>query len=87
MPDENENIIETVDEEGNIIKFELFDVIEYEEQEYALLIPEDEMESDDPEFVLMKVVSDGDEYSFETIEDEDEFDAVSEYIESLGDEE
>lgn len=87
MAEENENIIETVDEEGNVIKFELFDVIEYEDHEYALLIPEDEMESEDPEFVLMKVVVDGDEYSFETIDDEDEFDAVSEYIESLGDEE
>lgn len=87
MAEENENIIETIDEDGNVIKFELFDVVEYEGQEYALLIPEDEQDSDDPELVLMRVVSDGEEYSFETIDDEEEFDAVSEYIESLGDEE
>ncbi len=88
---ENENFIETVDEEGNPIYFQLFDVIEYEGKEYAMLLPVDEEgneeEPDDPELVLMRLVSEGDEYSFETIEDEEEFEAVAEYIESFGDEE
>ena len=83
------DIIETVDEEGNPISFQLFDVIEYEGKEYALLLPvDDEYEdSDEAEMVLMRLTTDGDEYSFETIDDEDEFAAVAEYIESFGDEE
>ena len=88
MTEEKENIIETVDEDGNVIQFNLFDVIEYEGKEYALLLPVDEdEEDDDAEMILMRLVSDGDEYSFETIDDEDEFEAVSEYLESFEDEE
>ena len=81
------DIIETVDEEGNPISFKLFDVIEFEGKEYAMLLPLEEEDSDDPELVLMRLVSDGEEYAFETIEDEAEFDAVAEYIESIEDEE
>ena len=84
---EENNIIETVDENGEIIRFQLFDIIEFEEKEYALLLPEEDSESEDSEMVLMLLVKDGEDYSFETIEDEDEFERVSEYIESLGDDE
>lgn len=89
MPEEKTDIIETVDEEGNTISFQLFDVIEYDDKEYALLLPMEDTESDEDEaeLVLMRLVSDGDDYTFETIDDEDEFNAVSEYIESLEDEE
>ena len=84
--DEKMDIIETVDEDGNTISFKLFDVIEFEGQEYTLLLPLDEEDSDDPELVLMRLIAEGDEYSFETIDDEEEFEAVSEYIESIEDE-
>lgn len=85
--EEKMDLIETVDEEGNPISFLLFDVIEFEGKEYALLLPADEdEESDESEMVLMRLVTEGDEYSFETIDDEEEFEAVSEYIESLSDE-
>ncbi len=81
---EEKRIIETVDENGNEVKFELFDIIEFEGQEYALLTnPEDE---DDENIVVMKLLKEGSGYSLETIEDDDEFDKVSEYIESLEDE-
>lgn len=77
-------IIETVDENGNNIKFELFDIIVFEDQEYALLTnPEVE---DDENIVVMKLLNDGDGYTLETIEDNDEFDRVQEYIESIEDE-
>ena len=85
-PEEKEDIIETVDEEGNPISFKLFDVIEYEGKEYAMLLPLDEEDEDDPELVLMRLVTDGEDYAFETIDDEDEFEAVSEFIESIEDE-
>ena len=77
-------IIETVDENGNNIKFELFDIIVFENQEYALLTnPEVE---DDENIVVMKLINDGEGYTLETIEDDDEFDRVQEYIESIEDE-
>lgn len=81
---EEKRIIETVDENGNEVKFELFDIIVFEEQEYALLTnPEDE---NDENIVVMKLLKDGSGYSLETIEDDEEFEKVSEYIESLEDE-
>ena len=88
MADEDQ-IIETVDENGNVIKFELFDVIEFEEKEYALLLPvgvEVDEDSDESEMVLMRLVKDGEDYSFETIDDEEEFERVSDYLESIEDE-
>jgi uncharacterized protein YrzB (UPF0473 family) len=84
---EENNIIETVDENGNVIKFELFDIVEFEGKDYALLLPSEEEEDDEVDMVLMRLTKDGDEYSFETIDDEDEFERVSEYIENLGDDE
>lgn len=84
-----DNIIETIDEDGEVIKFELFDVIEFEEKEFALLLPvgvEVDEDSDESEMVLMRLVKDGEDYSFETIDDEEEFERVSDYLESIEDE-
>ena len=87
MENEEKQLIETVDEEGNVINFELFDIIEVDGQEYALLLPPDtEEESEDGEILLMRLIKDGDEYLFETIEDDDEFNKVEEYIKTLEDE-
>lgn len=81
---EEKRIIETVDENGNEVKFELFDIIVFEEQEYALLTnPDDE---NDENIVVMKLIKEDEGYSLETIEDDDEFEKVSEYIESIEDE-
>ena len=78
-------LIETIDEEGNLVKFELFDIVEFENQEYALLLPADNKEDND-EVVLMRLIKEGEEYVFEAIEDDDEFNKVSEYIESMDEE-
>ncbi len=83
MADEDQ-IIETIDENGNVIKFELFDIVEVDEQEYALLLPIEEEEGD--EVVLMKLTKDGEEYLFETIDDDEEFEKVAAYVESMEDE-
>lgn len=88
--DELSQVIETVDENGKVVKFELFDIVEVDEQEYALLLPiaaEGEEQEDDDEVVLMRLTKDGEEYVFEVIEDDDEFKKVSEYIETMDDEE
>lgn len=80
---DNTKIIETLDENGKIVKFELYDIVEFEEKEYALLIPVETQ--DEEEVVLMRLVGEDDDYMFKAIEDEEEFEAVSEYIESLED--
>jgi len=86
--EEEKSIVETIDENGNLIKFELFDIVQFEDKEYALLLPGDEKdkEENDNEIVLMRLIQEADGYSFETIDDDDEFDRVSEYIESFDEE-
>jgi len=84
---EENQIIETVDEEGNVIKFELFDIVEVDNQEYALLLPVDAQEGEEDEIVLMRLSKDGEDYLFETIDDDAEFEKVAAYVESLEDEE
>lgn len=89
MENDEKQLIETVDEEGNVINFELFDIIEVDEQEYALLLPADtdEEDSEEGEIVLMRLTKDGEDYLFETIEDDEEFKKVEEYIKTMEDEE
>ena len=58
MENEENQLIETVDENGNVITFELYDIVEVDEQEYALLLPaEEEDESDEAELVIMKLTN------------------------------
>ena len=42
-PEEMEDqLIETIDEDGNVVKFELIDIVDFEDKEYGLLLPQDE---------------------------------------------
>lgn len=84
MADEDQ-IIETLDENGNVIKFELYDIVEVDEQEYALLLPVEEEEGN--EVILMRLTKDGEDYLFETIDDDAEFEKVAAYVENMDDEE
>lgn len=84
MAEEERQIIETVDDKGNVIKFELYDIVEVDEQEYALLLSaEDE---NDEELVLMRLIEDGEDYIFESIDDDAEFEKVATYVASMDDE-
>lgn len=96
MSDEFENeqeaeqqFVEVVWEDGTIVKCEIYDVIDFEDKVYALLLPLDEDENDeDAELVVMEYVEEGeDDGYFQNIEDEAEFNRVCEYIQSLDDEE
>lgn len=82
-----EQLIETIDEEGNVINFELIDIIEMDGQEYGLLLPKEENDDSDEEkeVVLMRLTKEGEEYIFEMIEDDEEFNKVVDYIDSLED--
>ena len=85
---EEMDIIEITDEDGNVIKCELYYIVEVEGKQYAVL-EEAGANEDETELVLMRMVENGDsdEVFFETIDDDDEFEKVQEYIESLADEE
>ncbi len=86
LEDLEEQMIETVDEEGNIINFQLIDIIEMDGREYALLLPQENEDSDEEkEVVLMRLTKEGEDYNFEMIEDDDEFNKVVDYIDTLDD--
>lgn len=86
--DENEEqLIETIDDEGNVINFELIDIVEMDGQEYGLLLPKEENDDseEEKEVVLMRLTKEGEEYIFEMIEDDAEFNKVVDYIDTLED--
>ena len=85
MAIDEENIIEITDEDGEVIKCELYDILEFEGNQYALLLEADSDE-DEPEVVLMRYTEEGEDVYFETIDDDDEFNKVQDYIESLEEE-
>ncbi len=93
MSEENQELeqqyVEIVGEDGTTEKCEIYDVIDFEDKTYALLLPlsEDE-DGEEAEVIVMEYVeeSENDGY-FQNIEDEAEFQRVCAYIESLEDEE
>ena len=86
MTEQEQNFVEIVDEEGNVTKCEVYDVIDFEEKTYAMLLPIEDEESEEPELIVLEYIEEGDEVYFQNIEDEDEFNRVCEYITSLEDE-
>ncbi len=82
-----QNFVEIYGDDGNIVKCEIYDVIDFEDKTYALLLPLGEDEEDaDSEVIVMEYVEEGEEGYFQNIEDDNEFKKVCEYIESLSDE-
>ena len=82
MAEEEQNIVEIMDEEGVATQCEVYDVIEFEGKSYALLLPLDE-DDEDAELIVLEYIEEGDECYFQSIDDEEEFDKVCEYIQSL----
>lgn len=80
--------VEIIGDDGEIVKCEIYDIVDYENKTYALLLPLSEDENDEnSEVIVMEYVEDGDEGYFQNIDDDDEFKRVCEYIESLDEEE
>ena len=71
--EEVDNIVILNDEEGNQVQFEFLDLIEYNEEEYVILLPvEDEISEEPGEVVILKVESTSeDEESYVSVEDEE----------------
>ncbi len=79
--DDLSNIIILSDENGEDVQFEFLDLIEYDSEEYVILLPvsDDESEEDDGEVVILKVEdSEGDDESYVSVDDEETLQAVFE---------
>lgn len=75
-----ENIVVLVDEEGNELEHEIIFTFSFEEREYAVLLPLDGTE----EAVVYRMEeTEDEEFLFEFIEDDDEFDRVAQAYEDL----
>ena len=72
-----DNVIVLNDEEGKEVKFEFLDLIEYEGEEYVILLPADEGE-DSEEVVILKVedTDSDEEESYVSVDDEEVLNAV-----------
>lgn len=77
--EELDNIIVLNDEEGNEAEFEFLDLIEYEGEEYVVLLPVEESE-DAGEVVILKLedTESEDEESYVSVDDEETLNKVFE---------
>ena len=83
IPDEEiDNIIVLNDENGEESKFEFLDLIEYEGEEYVVLLPVEEEQNDDDagEVVILKLedTDSDDEESYVSVDDEEVLNKVLE---------
>ena len=79
--EELDNIIILNDENGNEVKFEFLDLMEYEGEEYVVLLPVEEEETEEPgEVVILKLedTESEDEESYVSVEDEEVLNKVFE---------
>lgn len=72
---EEDNLVVLTDEEGNDVSFELLDVVEYNDADYAVLLP---IEEDDEEggIVILKILT-GEEEDVEVLEPAGEEEATA----------
>lgn len=85
--EDDADIVVLTDEEGEDHEFELIDILEIEEREYAVLAPldgeDEEDELDEDEAIILRVETDEDgERVFSDIEDDEEWKTVAEAWES-----
>ena len=73
--EELNNIVTLNDEDGNEVKFEFLDLIDFEDEQYVVLLPVlEEGEEDDGEVVILKVEDseeDSDQESYVSVESEE----------------
>ena len=80
MEEELDNIIVLNDEEGKEVKFEFLDLVEYENEEYVVLLPTEEEDGETGEVVILKVedTDSEDEESYVSVDDEETLNKVFE---------
>ena len=77
------NLVEIQDEDGTVTKCEIYDIVEFEEKNYALLLPLEDESEEEPELIVLEYIEEDDEGYFQSIDDEKEFERVCEYIQTL----
>ena len=79
MEEDFDNVVVLNDEEGKEVRFEFLDLIEYENEEYVILLPIDE-EEDSEEVVILKVedTDSEEEESYVSVDDEEVLNTVFE---------
>ena len=81
IDEELDNIIVLNDENGKEVKFEFLDLVEYESEEYVVLLPIEEEKGDEAgEVVILKVedTDNEDEESYVSVENEETLNQVFE---------
>jgi len=80
MEEELDNIIILNDEEGKEIQFEFLDLVEYEDEEYVVLLPIEEADDEAGEVVILKVedTESEDEESYVSVDDQETLNTVFE---------
>ena len=78
--EELDNIIVLNDEDGNEVEFEFLDLIEFEGEEYVVLLPVELGEDEEGEVVILKVedTESEEEESYISVDDEDTLSKVFE---------
>ena len=78
--EELDNIIVLNDEEGNEVEFEFLDLIDYEGEEYVVLLPNDEEDEDGGEVLILKLedTESEDEESYVSVDDDEVLNRVFE---------
>jgi uncharacterized protein YrzB (UPF0473 family) len=79
---EQSDVVQLFDDKGNPVDFNIIATLEVDEQEYAIL---SNVENDD-EVLIFRVTEENDEFIFETIDDDEELQAVIEAYNELLDE-
>ena len=84
--EEIDNIVILNDEEGNEVQFEFLDLIEYDGEEYVILLPVEEEVSEEPgEVVILKLENTSDEEeSYVSVDDENVLNNVFEIFKEKG---
>lgn len=79
MTEERDDILVLVDENGEEVEFEYLDTVEYEGEEYVVLIPVKAEEAEVDEVVILRLEEgENGEDAFATVEDDEILNAVFE---------
>ena len=82
MEEQKNPIIEMTDNEGRTVKAELYDVFEFENQKYALLVPVTEDEDAQKMMAVMHLIEVDGGYGIEEIASDEEWERVQAFLNS-----
>ncbi len=74
--EELDNIVVLNDENGEEVKFEFLDVIEYESEQYVVLLPADDEDNDEVVILKIEDTENEEEESYVSVDDEATLNAV-----------